>query len=146
MAYTLNGIGTTFYGQRDFLADGTHITTEWLVFLYVPLIPLRSLRVRYQGVGEHRWYLGLGSSENYAVYEKRFPPIWKQVFYTYGYVALLAGWLYLVVSSAFSLVPLNTLNNTFGIWLFFFLLPIVCLIPVPTPWILRYYARRKLRS
>jgi hypothetical protein len=74
MAYTLNGIGTTFYGQRDFRADGTFITTEWLVLVYIPFIPFRSLRVRYQGPGKHRWHLGFGSSDNYAIYEKCFPP------------------------------------------------------------------------
>ena len=60
MAYTLNGIGTTFYGQRDFQPDGSYLTTEWLVFLYVPLIPIRSLRVVYRGPGEPRWHLGFG--------------------------------------------------------------------------------------
>ncbi len=49
MPSTLNGIGTKFYGQRDFSPDGSYITTEWFVFIYIPLIPLKSLRVRYQG-------------------------------------------------------------------------------------------------
>jgi hypothetical protein len=69
MAFSFNGIGTSFYGQRDFRPDGTYTTTEWFVFLAIPVIPLRSLRVRYQGPGKHRWYLGFGSSESYAVYE-----------------------------------------------------------------------------
>ena len=45
MAFTYNGIGKMLYGQRDFLADGSFITTEWFVVLFVPVIPLRSLRV-----------------------------------------------------------------------------------------------------
>lgn len=140
MAYTLNGIGTTFYGQRDFREDCTYITTEWLAVFYFPIIPLRSLRVRYQGPGEHRWYLGFGSSDSYAVYEKRFPH-WKQVLYTYSYVALLAAWAYLAGSTGVSLFP-HALDTAFGVTLVF----VACIIPVPTPWVLRYYAQRKLRA
>jgi hypothetical protein len=44
VAATLNGIGTRFQGTR-WLPDGTYITTEWFVFFFVPLIPLRSVRV-----------------------------------------------------------------------------------------------------
>ena len=85
MAFSFNGIGTSFYGQRNFRSDGTYVTTEWFVLLAIPVIPLRSLRVRYQGLGEHLWHLSFGSSENYAVYEKTFPDR-KQVVCTYGYV------------------------------------------------------------
>ena len=138
MAYTFNGMGTTFYGQRDFRVDGTHITTEWLVCFYVPLIPLRSLRVRYQGPGEHRWHLGFGSSENYAVYEKRFPPHWRQVLCTYGYVALLVAWVYWVGFNVAVVFP-NALDNALSVALVF----IACIIPVPTPWILRHYAEKR---
>src|ERR1700739_1215446 len=42
-SFTLQGIGTTFYGQSDFRRDGTFITTEWLVFFFVPIIPIRSM-------------------------------------------------------------------------------------------------------
>jgi hypothetical protein len=44
MAFTLNGIGTTYYGTR-WLPDGTYITTKWVVFVYAPIIPLGSFRV-----------------------------------------------------------------------------------------------------
>jgi hypothetical protein len=44
MAFTFNGIGTRYYGTR-WLPDGTHITTKWIVLIYVPLIPLGSVRV-----------------------------------------------------------------------------------------------------
>lgn len=54
--FTLNGFGTTFYGKRDFRADGSYITTEWIVLAYLPLIPIRSLRVSYRGPGERRSY------------------------------------------------------------------------------------------
>jgi hypothetical protein len=66
MAYILNGIGMTFYGKRDFRGDGSFITTEWVTFLFVPLIPFRSFRVRYQGRGELRYSIGVGSSRGGA--------------------------------------------------------------------------------
>jgi len=140
MAFTFNGIGTTFYGQRDFRADGTYITTEWFAVFYFPVLPLRSLRVRYQGPGEQSWYIGLGSSDSYAVYEKTFPH-WKQVLCTYGYVAIMIAWVYFIGSTAVSLFP-RALDTVFSVTLLF----IACIIPVPTPWILRYYAKRKARA
>lgn len=44
MAFTLNGIGTTYYGER-WLPEGGYITTEWIVLCFVPIIPLESVRV-----------------------------------------------------------------------------------------------------
>ncbi len=40
------GIGTAFHGERDYLIDGTWRTTDGLTVLYVPLVPLRSVRIR----------------------------------------------------------------------------------------------------
>jgi len=49
MAFTFNGIGTTYYGKRDKGPDGSYITTEWFVFVYLPILPLRSLHVLQNG-------------------------------------------------------------------------------------------------
>ena len=76
MAFTFNGIGTMFCGQREFRKDGTYITTEWIVLCYVPIVPIRSIRVKYLGPGAHRWYLGMGSCKQYTVYDQRLPN-WK---------------------------------------------------------------------
>jgi hypothetical protein len=129
--FSFNGFGTTFYGMRDFRADGSYITTEWIVFACFPLIPIRSLRVGYRGPGEHHWYLGGGSSEKYAVFEKRFC--------TYSYVALLIGWIYFVCTSSVSMFPhaLDTVSGVTGIF-------VVCILPVPTPWILRHFAQKRV--
>ncbi len=63
MRRTFNGIGTRYYGASDRQPDGSFITTEWFT-LFAPIIPLRSLRVRYLGRQErgHR-----SSSELYNV-------------------------------------------------------------------------------
>jgi hypothetical protein len=134
-AFTLQGIGTTFYGQRDFRRDGTYITTEWLVFIFIPVLPIRSLRVRYQdGVN-----VGFFYEQNYSVYEKSFPN-WKQVVSTYGYICFIFAWIYFICMTATSIFP-HALDTIIGVTMIF----ISCIIPIPTPWILRHYAMRKLR-
>lgn len=43
----LNGIGSTLYGNSDFdPIDGTHISTKFFVFLWLPIYPIMSYRVR----------------------------------------------------------------------------------------------------
>ena len=49
MPRNVNGIGTTYYGASDRQPDQSFVTTEWFILLSVPLIPLRSVRVRYLG-------------------------------------------------------------------------------------------------
>jgi hypothetical protein len=45
-ACTFNGIGTTYYGACDFDSDGSYVTTQWFTFIYVPILPLHSVRLR----------------------------------------------------------------------------------------------------
>jgi hypothetical protein len=42
--FTFNGIGTKLYGKAK-QDDGSYIATKWIVFLFVPLIPLASYLV-----------------------------------------------------------------------------------------------------
>jgi len=137
MAYTLNGIGTTFYGKRDFRGDGSYITTEWATFLFVPLIPFRNFRVKYQGRGELSYSIGVGSPEHYAIYEKTAPN-WKQVLYIYGYVSFVVAWALLILTFGTGIKGNPALGMS------------VCLIgpflPAPIPWLLRKYARQKLHA
>jgi hypothetical protein len=84
MPFTLNGVGTRFYGDRDRRPDGSYVTTEFIVFLFIPILPLRSWRVRSTGT-EHRIVY---SAENFAV--KRVPLQWGQVVNVYlGVLALI---------------------------------------------------------
>ena len=71
------------------ISTGCYVTTEWFVFLFVPIIPLRSLRVRY--LDEDHGYLGIRTSTRYTVYEKTLPN-WKQVLCTYAFFGAL-NWL-----------------------------------------------------
>jgi hypothetical protein len=74
MPHTFNGCGTRFVGSRDRGPDGSYITTNWISFIYVPLIPLASYRV-----------LPTGKSTNVVVHRsqeyltKRVPLCWPQV-------------------------------------------------------------------
>jgi hypothetical protein len=63
MPSQVNGIGTTYYGASERQPDGSFVTTEWLILLNIPLVPLRSLRARYLGES-HNWNR---SSKSYAI-------------------------------------------------------------------------------
>jgi hypothetical protein len=134
MAYTFNGIGTTFYGKRDFRSDGSYLTTEWVSFVYFPLFPLRSLRVRYQGPAEPRFPIGVTSAESYAVFERTTLNL-KQVFCIYVYALFVVGWTLGVIS-----ICASTKDFTAAIIFLF----VGSLLPIPIPWMLRYYARRRV--
>lgn len=51
MPFTSNGIiGTKFYGKEETSqTKGTYIATRWIVFLYIPILPLGSFRIHPEG-------------------------------------------------------------------------------------------------
>jgi hypothetical protein len=126
MPFTFNGIGTTFYGRRDFALDGTYTTTEWFAFLYVPIIPLRSLRIREVDSGK---YFFVYSSQKYAVFSKSRPNL-KQVLSVYGWFAALVSCTLLGRVPVIGESPFLPLS--------------VVLVIGLLPWILRRRARRRL--
>src|SRR5581483_4302989 len=67
MPFTFNGLGTKLYGARDFYPDGSYVTTEWFVIAYVPIVPLKSMRIRSAEGGQ---YYGLYNSSRFYVLEK----------------------------------------------------------------------------
>lgn len=127
MAFTLNGIGTTFYGKRDFHRDGTYVTTEWIVFLYIPLIPIRSLRVKYLGPVPFR--VLPGTSDSYAIRERTALNL-RQVIYTYGYVVGMGVWSWLLSSFLSRIHTLFEVSLLITAWV----------IPLTMPWLLRHQA------
>jgi len=94
MPFTFQGVGTKYYGKRDFRADGTYITTEWSVLASIPVLPIRSLGVRYLGRGRNPSEPGLRPGPLYQIYEETNPN-WLQIVCVYGYLAFLAWWLFL---------------------------------------------------
>jgi hypothetical protein len=83
MPYTINGCGTKYYGRRDQESDGSYITTEWIVFLFLPLMPIGSYRVQLLKSA-------LMSSE-YHIW--KVPLQWRQILNVYLADALLLGLL-----------------------------------------------------
>ena len=68
MPRSFNGIGTTYFGKREKEPDGSYITTEWVSFLYCPLIPLGSFRVKPTGETDSTYLVVYASStERYLV-------------------------------------------------------------------------------
>lgn len=137
MAFTYNGFGTTYYGERDYREDGSFITTHWIVLAFIPVIPLSSFRAIPNGDAGVPIVFG---SRSYATFEKGAPN-WKQVLSTYAYFGLLVGWVLLVLKGALWIRP-DALDDLLCIYLVIF----ACFVPVPTPWILRSFAKRRLRA
>jgi hypothetical protein len=102
---SFNGTGTMIYGKRDFLTDGSFITTKWITFLWVPLVPLSSMRVRPSSpstpIPDHllaSLFLAVAGlvafkwSGNYTIQSKS-RPVLLQVLYVYTFVfALGLAW------------------------------------------------------
>ena len=42
---SFNGFGTMFYGCSDVWSDGSYVATEWFAVVYLPVVPLRSVRM-----------------------------------------------------------------------------------------------------
>jgi hypothetical protein len=101
MAASMCGCGTTLYGKRDFASDGSYLTTKWITIFLVPIIPIRSLRVKDCGETTGRWYFIYGeTSREFLVFSKQHPSL-KQIIFTYLYtIGLFLFLLAFVVSSA----------------------------------------------
>jgi hypothetical protein len=85
---SFNGFGTAFYGSRDFLPDGSYITTQWVVVLFFPVIPIRSLRVIQTGSTS----ITFGTKTTYKVLAKTWPNF-TQVVYVYAFDLLCVFWM-----------------------------------------------------
>lgn len=94
MQFTFNGLGTSLYGKRDIRADGSHVTTEWFVIFFIPIIPLQSMRVLYT---DNNKYYGFYSSNEYKVVEYLSISI-SQVINTYLYLGSYIIFVYLFFS------------------------------------------------
>ena len=100
---SVNGRGTRVYGKRDFRTDDSFVTTKWITFLWVPLVPLRSMRVKsldtsgvdHLGASIFLAFVGLlvlKSSGKYAV-QSETRPVLMQVLHIYAFeFALVFAW------------------------------------------------------
>ncbi len=67
MPWSVNGIGTTYYCAADRNDDDdSFITTEWVIFAGIPLIPFRSWRVIHMGIEDEDG----NSQDTYSILEQ----------------------------------------------------------------------------
>jgi len=100
---SVNGTGTRIYGKREFRTDGSFVTTKWVTFSWVPLVPLQSMRVKpldksgvdHLGASIFLVFVGvlaLKSSGKYAVLSKT-RLVLIQVLHVYAFTfALVFAW------------------------------------------------------
>jgi hypothetical protein len=140
MAGSFNGFGTTFYGERDYRADGSYITTEWVIAAGVPIFPLKSFRLIPT---KNNVYMVVYASRGYVILEE-MPCHRRQVSYTYAFVAAGLGWFFLVVSCAdhfegrFQSFPPNIQT------LLVLAVVAIAFLPVVALWLFRRRARRSV--
>ncbi|WP_145963947.1 hypothetical protein [Chromobacterium phragmitis] len=97
MAFSFNGIGTTYYGKRDVDENGSYITTKFIIIAYFPIIPIGSFIVMPHGPAEGNSAMSFQALDSVPI-----PLSWKQVlnvyFAAFGYSAAAAVWIYAVAS------------------------------------------------
>jgi hypothetical protein len=90
MPSSFMGFGTTFYGKRDFLRDGSYVTTEWFIAAGIPIFPNQSLRLKDQGHSQQSTFVR-------EVYDyglcAAVPMNFRQVASVYGFTLFLFTWL-----------------------------------------------------
>lgn len=103
MAWSNFGTGTLYYGKRDFHANGSYLTTEFLTLFWIALFPIRTLRVKYVGIE-------LEGTALVTSYEQRGKsgPCLKQVVYVYAFELAMLGFIvgYSHAADSFQSVPL----------------------------------------
>jgi len=107
MPGSFNGIGTAFYGERNYHLNGSYITTEWVILFYLPVIPIKSLRIARNPQGDV--HAVVYHSESYYVLSRE-PLCWAQVFSTYGFIIATIAWI-LGVSVGYMKLPDNWKEN-----------------------------------
>lgn len=134
VATLIQGFGSAFVGQRDFWRDGSYVTTEWIVGFFVPLVPLRSLRVKPKPRRITFLYVAGSVQRDYAISDET-PPHKKQVACVYGFIAFYLAWVLglLFLLSRFT----GKFGDTVGIAL------VLAIVGVPwiIPWRLRETAK-----
>ena len=123
LARSFHGFGTNLYGKRDFDRDGSFLTTKWVIFFWIPVIPLKSLRVKSIGFSGTR--ILFGRIRKYLVLQV-LPVDVRQVLSIYGYVGSL-----FLVTWIFDMVKAGAL----GSW-------IALVVWGCLPWLLRIRARQ----
>lgn len=103
MPYSFSGIGTKFYGKEETDQSGVYLATEWIVFLYVPLVPIGSFRVRPRE--ESAGAVPLKSQRSVI---ERVSLQWQHIYNVYAFIAAMAILAYLLADRRTALSNLFT--------------------------------------
>ncbi len=135
MPTSINGFGTAYYGERDFHADGSYITTEWTILGHIPILPLRSHRL-LRNIHQDQNFI-IYTSESYIIIETTS---WNrpQVIATYGFMLCFVFWIIVLI---WLLAIFNV--SWFGHSYVFF--GIVMAMATP-PFVVLFYLRRRDKS
>ncbi len=137
MAYSYHGIGYINYGRADERADGTHVTTEWFCILFLPVWPVRRMRIK---PGEERPFPGQKMKIGYRVVEVlRLSP--GTIVGTYLFTVLCLAWW----SATFRFIFMRQsayLDSQLGMWLAFLALAAAAGLPFGALWLVRREKRR----
>ena len=139
MPFCIKGTGTKFYGECDHEPDGSFITTEWVVLLYCPFIPFRSVRLRRAPAEDV--HVVIFDVEGYEVVA-RVPLNLAQVLRVYAFVAAALAWWFCV--PCFLFIPV--FDSKYAMILVF---PFFLLMAAPffgVWWLRRRAARARYRA
>jgi hypothetical protein len=125
LSESINGFGTGIYGKRDFHPDGSFLTTKWIIFFWLPIIPLKSMRLLRSSPRRASGSFGVGWSTEYEVLTETHPNS-KQALFVYGF---LLGVFLSVATTDYVPWPVGLVISGF-----------VCIFP----WLLRRVARKNM--
>lgn len=131
--WSFNGIGTMFRGKTAFNADGSFVTTLWLTCMWVPLVPLESLRILETGERQENLYFFASSTSEAYIDMGRVSLDIGQVLRVWAYFALIAS------TSMFP--QREELQGSAQTATLFLMLVCTCIILI-APWLLRTIGRQ----
>ncbi len=110
----LQGIGTAYYGKKDFnLQDNSYTTTEWFVLLLLPIFPLKSLRVvKLSTTQQTKYIITHSSTVSYRILssiplKSNLSQVINTYVVTYGILSLfIASWFLININDSFVWVPI----------------------------------------
>jgi hypothetical protein len=96
--YSINGIGTTLYGNREVDSDGSFIATKWFTIIWLSIVPLGSYRV-FKGETNEAGIptLSFGWSTQYRM--QSIAINWKQIISTY--ICVYGSILLLIIDAVY---------------------------------------------
>jgi len=140
VARSFTGFGTSIYGKRDFHSDGSYTTTKWATLLWIPALPLVSLRAgkKRDPTGTAKLRLTKHYAAHFSCWTTEYwvysedPVNKKQVLFVYAFILLL-------FVTAIRAAYLSSATRVANFPLRIFLVPFgsLCILP----WVLRVLGR-----